>query len=330
MHGVVPNPPVGDLTPVERTRSGDVASMLRRRIQWGMHLGIVKSGDRLPSLRAAAAEFGVDQRSILSAYRALASEGLVDMRPRSGIYVATPPRQGFDRPPAVQWMLDMFIEGFNRGVAPVNLGARLSESLNAGCRSAVCVECNSDGALAITLQIQDDFGVPSTWVDVATLGDAETRRKIGDADLVLTTHFHATQVRPLTEEMRRPLVIVTSDRDYSSQIRSSLGRGPVYIIGADVRLADKLCAAWAGARWLANFRPIVIGRDDLASIPTGSPVFVTRAAVEAIAPESLPQGAVLMHHTFSAETRATILDVLLSASQASANEQPQRSRAAAG
>jgi hypothetical protein len=295
-----------------------------------MHLGLVKSGDRLPSLRAAAAEFGVDQRSILSAYRALASEGLVDMRPRSGIYVATFPRQRLDRPLASQWILEMFIEGFNRGVAPVDLGTRLTDSLNPGRRSAVCVECNADGALAITLQLEDDFGVPSSWVDVATLTASETRRKLSEADLVLTTHFHAAQVRPVTEELHRPLVVVTSDRDYSSLIRSSLSRGPLYIIGSDTRMADKLCAAWAGARWLANFRPIVLGRDDLASIPAGSPVFVTRAAAETMPPESIPNGAVLMHHTFSAETRTTILDVLLSASHAVDDEDAERPRAAAG
>jgi hypothetical protein len=293
-----------------------------------MHLGLVKSGDRLPSLRAAAAEFGVDQRSILSAYRALAAEGLVDMRPRSGIYVATFPRLRLERPADSQWMLDMFIEGFNRGVSPIDLGARLTDSLNGARCSAVCVECNSDGALGITLQIQDDFGVPSSWVDVATLNDGETRRKISEAGMVLTTHFHAAQVRPVANELRRPLVVVTSDRDYSAQIRASLSRGPLYIIGCDARLADKLCAAWAGARWLANFRPIVIGRDDLASIPDGSPVFVTRAAAETMPAEALPAGAVLMHHTFSAETRATILDVLLSASQGASDADAERARAA--
>ena len=70
---------------VNRFRATDVASMLRRRIQWGIHLGLVKAADRLPSLRAAAAEFGVDQRSVLAAYRELEREGIVEMRPRSGM-----------------------------------------------------------------------------------------------------------------------------------------------------------------------------------------------------------------------------------------------------
>jgi DNA-binding transcriptional regulator YhcF (GntR family) len=295
-----------------------------------MHLGLVKSGDRLPSLRAAAGEFGVDQRSILSAYRALSTEGLVDMRPRSGIYVAAVPRQTSAKSLKSAWILDMFVEGFHRGIAPVDLASVLSTSLNARQRSAVCVECNSDGALAITLQIQDDFGVPASWVDVATLHESEARRAIGRADLVLTTHFHAAQVRAVTDELRRPLVVVTSDRDYSSQIRSGLSRGPLYIIGADKRLADKLCAAWAGARWLANFRPVVIGHDDLTAIPDGSPVFVTRAAAEALDPDAFPKGAVMMQHTFSAETRAAILDVLLLASEDADADDVEYPRAAAG
>jgi hypothetical protein len=278
-----------------------------------MHLGLVKSGDRLPSLRAGAAEFGVDQRSILSAYRALSAEGLVDMRPRSGIYVAAAARQSLYRPAKSQWILDMFIEGFNRGVAPVDLGAMLSGVLTAKSRSAICIECNTDGALAITLQVRDDYGIPATWIDVSLLHEEDTRERIRNADLVLTTNFHVAEVRGVVEELEVPLVLVSSDRDYSSQIRATLSRGPVYVIGVDLRLANKLCAAWAGARWLANFRPIIIGHDDIGSIPAGSPVFVTRAAAEVLPAESFPRGAITMAHTFSDETRIAILDILLSA-----------------
>lgn len=280
-----------------------------------MHLGLVKSGDRLPSLRAAAAEFGVDQRSILSAYRALSSEGLVEMRPRSGIYVADAIRRTPNRSAESRWILDMFVEGFNRGAAPAELSGILATALNAGHRSAVCVECNSDGALAITAQIRDDFGVSATWIDVAALHDGESRERMREADLVLTTHFHAAEVRPIAEELERPFVIVSSDRDYTSQIRSTLSRGPLYVIGVDPRMADKLCAAWAGARWLANFRPVIVGRDDLGAIPPGSPVFVTRAAAEALPSDSFPTGSVVMAHTFSPDTRVAILDVLLSTPQ---------------
>ncbi|MEO6876845.1 MAG: GntR family transcriptional regulator [Gemmatimonadaceae bacterium] len=300
---------------MERIRSADVATVLRRRIQWGMHLGLIKSGDRLPSLRAGAAEFGVDQRSILSAYRELSREGLVDMRPRSGIYVAAAARHSLGRPTKSQWILDMFIEGFNRGVPPVALGEKLSGVLTARTLSAVCIECNTDSALAITLQLHDDFGIAATWVDMASLHDEDARERIQNADLVLTTHFHVADVRGVAQEFDRPLVLVSSDRDHSAQIRATLSRGPVYVIGVDPRMADKLCAAWTGARWLANFRPIIVGRDDLAAIPAGSPVFVTRAAAEALPVEVFPHGAIMMAHTFSAETRIAILDILVTPSQ---------------
>ncbi len=301
---------------MERIRSADVATVLRRRIQWGMHLGLIKSGDRLPSLRAGAAEFGVDQRSILSAYRELSAEGLVDMRPRSGIYVAALAHHSLGRPAKSQWILDMFIEGFNRGVPPVELGDMLSGAVKARTLSAVCIECNTDSALAITLQLQHEFGIAATWVDIASLHDDDTRDRIQDADLVLTTHFHVAEARGLVQELHRPLVLVSSDRDHSAQIRATLSRGPVYVIGVDPRMAGKLCAAWAGARWLANLRPIIVGRDDLAAIPAGSPVFVTRAAAEALPVEVFPHGAIMMSHTFSVETRIAILDIMLTPSQA--------------
>ena len=69
---------------------------LRDRILSGLHLGHLQPGDRLPSIRQVAAESGEDARAISRAYRQLEAEGLVEIRTRSGIYVAPQAHLGGD------------------------------------------------------------------------------------------------------------------------------------------------------------------------------------------------------------------------------------------
>ena len=69
-----------------RTGRDTVTDALRDRIVNGLHVGRLKGGERLPGTRALAAEFGVNDRVVMAALRALAAEGFVVLRPRSGAY----------------------------------------------------------------------------------------------------------------------------------------------------------------------------------------------------------------------------------------------------
>ena len=61
----------------------ELRDLLRRRIVADLHLGRVKPGGRLPSLRMVANELGVSIRAAARAYSELEKEGLVRVRGRS-------------------------------------------------------------------------------------------------------------------------------------------------------------------------------------------------------------------------------------------------------
>ena len=50
--------------------------------------GVLKPGDRLPSVRALAAELAVNQNTILRVYERLTAEGLLERRHGDGTFVA--------------------------------------------------------------------------------------------------------------------------------------------------------------------------------------------------------------------------------------------------
>lgn len=286
--------------------------MLRRRVQWGMHLGLVKPGDRLPSLRAASAEFGVDQRSVLAAYRELEREGIVEMRPRSGIYVADAPHDNTQLSGSSRWMSEMFLQGFARGVPPVALGATLDSVMSAASFTAACVECNADQILWMAHQLRHEFGLSTTWIELGVLPAETIAERLAASHLIVTTSFHAAEARRLGETHGLPVVVVTASRDDVTQHRAELGRGPVYFIGTDERYAQKLMEASDSTRWMSNLRPLTLDRLTPSDIPDDAPVVVTQAVANILG-NDLPRGATVVDYPFSSEARSEIIAVMLSA-----------------
>ncbi|MFC4522461.1 aminotransferase-like domain-containing protein [Cupriavidus pinatubonensis] len=66
---------------------------LAEDIAQSIHAGVLRLGDRLPSVRQASTGRGVSQSTVFQAYYLLEARGLIRARERSGYYVATGSRQ---------------------------------------------------------------------------------------------------------------------------------------------------------------------------------------------------------------------------------------------
>ena len=69
--------------------------------------GVLEVGDKLPSVRVAASELGVNPNTVAKAYAHLASEGYVFAMPKKGAYVTYVPKK---EPPEVPPNTDSKIE----------------------------------------------------------------------------------------------------------------------------------------------------------------------------------------------------------------------------
>ncbi|CAM3781672.1 GntR family transcriptional regulator [Polaromonas hydrogenivorans] len=66
---------------------------LASEIATSIQTGVLRCGDRLPSVRQASASRGVSPSTVFEAYYLLEAKGLVRARERSGYYVAPGVRQ---------------------------------------------------------------------------------------------------------------------------------------------------------------------------------------------------------------------------------------------
>lgn len=282
-----------------------------------LHLGLVEPGDRLPSARATAQEMGADYRVVVAAYRELERDGLVEVRARSGVFVAA----GASRPDATlprfgQRVVELLAEEVTRGRPALDFPERVRRCLETLRLRAACIECNDDQLSALRYELEVDYGLEASCIEVDELeSGGRPPHAVRQADLLVSTSFHAPEVRRVATALGKPCVIVTLDPDFRAELARLMIERPVYFVGTDPRFADKLRVLFREETAAANLRPLIVGRDRLEEIPDGAPVVLTPASRERLAGSGLLQRA-LPPRGFSRESARQILSFVVRANVA--------------
>src|SRR4051812_33505095 len=185
----------------------EVAAALRARIVGGMHVGRMSGGHRLPSAKALGRKCGVNERVVRAAFRVLAEEGFLDLRPRSGTYVkpAHPSGEGL-LPDLGAWVVGMLIQARSRGLPPREISHYLRRSLETRRVRAACIECNLDQLELMCSELKSDYGYET---ESTLLEDIEHSESLSRADVLVTTLFHASEVQRVARRLRKPCISVT-------------------------------------------------------------------------------------------------------------------------
>ncbi len=265
----------------------DLANALRQRLLSGMHLGLLRSGERLPSVRDLAAEFGVGPRAILAAYRELEREGLVELRQRSGIFFGMRGRsvrttRDGELSPFAAWALDVAHQGFALGSTIPDLLPELGRLLTTVRVRVAGVECNDDQIAALAAALGSDFGLDAVGLNVDDMLSS-TPPSLSGVRLLVTTPFHAGEVQELAARAQTPWLAISYRADVFAEIARLLPTMPVYFVVTDPRFSAKLRKIYASSPGAMNLRIIELRDVGGIGIPDGAPAFVSRTARERMA-----------------------------------------------
>lgn len=288
---------------------------LRQRIVSGLHLEVLAAGDRLPSVRELARELSADPRVVLAAVRALEREGLVELRPRSGIYVigtATALKSPSQR--EADWFVDLLVEGLAHDIAGPEFGSHIRRSLDTLQLKVACIECNHDQNAQLCSELRDDYGLEAHPVELFDLLAAvEPPDLVRQADLLVTSQYHASQIFPVASALAKPLIIAPLQVGLFAGIADILATGPAYFVVSDPRFAKKLGDIFRSSPGSENFHPLVLGTDDLAQIPAGAPVYVTDRASEMLPAQSRWRRELPHMRSFTPETARQLFSFIVRA-----------------
>ena len=215
---------------------------LRYQIVGRLHVGRLGRGDPLPSIRRTARELGTDHRTVAAAYRALAAEGLVEIRPGAGVYLAGhEDAAGVPGPPVAEWLGEVLLEGWRRGMTRAEVGRLVARVAGSRVRCVV-VESNEDHMVALTGELDERFSLEVVPVLVSPGADdaaAIPRFALAGADLVVTSAFHAAVTRAAARPTGRPVVVLSIDQSFGDEVNRRLTGRQVTAVVADPRFSAR-------------------------------------------------------------------------------------------
>jgi len=295
-------------------RREEIQEALRHRVTSGLHLGLLHPGERLASARETAKALGTDYRVVVAAARALEREGLIEIRPRAGIFIGgTSPA-----PPAASLLagfggrlVNQLVDDLAVGAPAQSFPERARRCLQTVHLRAACLECNEDQREALAGELREHYGVEGIEVDLESVGaGAPVLRGV---DLLVSTTYHAGEVRRLARELARPYVLVTLDPTQRREIAALLAERPVYFIGVDPRWETKARAIWGDEPGAADhLRHLTLGRDSLDDIPSEAAVLVMPSARRQLAGHPVLERA-LPARGFSRDSARQILSFVVQA-----------------
>jgi DNA-binding transcriptional regulator YhcF (GntR family) len=263
----------------------EIADVLRRRIVADLHLGRLKPGARLPSLRTIAQELNVSIRTAARGYAVLERDGLVTVRGRSGIYLVAPFAVDIQLDEPLAWYAEMLKEAWTRRIALTEVTQMLSELVEQPMNVA-CVESTEDHMVAFCTELAEDFSLTTTSVKLTPAGasvdgvEMTLYDALAGVDFVVTTAFHAADIYDVAEMLKKPVVIVSVNDTLLHTFEAELGAGAITIIADDPAFVERF-RMYLSERFRNRGDLRIYSMNDVSndpSIAVQSTVLYTRAA----------------------------------------------------
>ncbi|HEX6370537.1 MAG TPA: ATP-binding protein [Longimicrobium sp.] len=273
--------PTGDTELIDR---------IRDQIANAIHLGHIEPGDRLPSIRDLSRRFGVTTYAAVHAYEGLAAEGLVEKRGRSGMYVATQDALGRSLlGETARWLADVLAGAWDHQIKVPHVPDLVRRWTAAVRLRAACVESDEDTLAALCADAANHFGMDARPVrphDLVPEGAGRGGARDGvpdvlrDADVLITTAYHAAEVRRAAEALGKPMLVAGVNPEHARAVEERLRHRELAVVCVDARFGERV-RAMRGGRYASRVR--VVLADDaaaLAALDPAEPVLLTRAAHE--------------------------------------------------
>ena len=294
------------------TKKGGIATRLRARILSGIETGALRAGDRLPSSRELAPELDADPRVIAAAYRALSMEALVDIRPKSGVYVSP---TACRRPPGerlpVNWLAEIFVEAVRKGLPISELGAVVFDFAETRRIRAAVVADTVDQALGITAELKREYGLGASHHHIDELRGRSLPPKLAAARVFFAASDCAREVSKVARAMRRPMVTISLREDVFDAQWLSLVQSPVYVVATDKAFVKKIPRIFPEGVSREKVTVLLVGSDDLSTIPPDAPTYITESARRSIGKTRLPGRSIRPRRLFSDNTVRDVVSFIM-------------------
>lgn len=290
-----------------------ILDALRGRVLRGLQAGTLSAGDRLPTSRELATEFGVDYRLVIASYKRLETEGLVELRPRGGVYVADGGTSRGRFPPLPEgWLAELLTEGLAREIPGPELHEWLRRSIETLRLRCVAIATTTDQGAGLCRELRDDFGLEADALLADEVRDVTPLPlSLRRADLIVTTDAQADWLRPVGVALGKPVIVIDVRPELAQGEWALLLRRPVYAVVASEEFGKMLRRFFAHVPGIENLHVVVYGRDDLQQIPESAPTYVTQRVRSQLRGVRIPGRVLPPARTISSDSAREIFSFIV-------------------
>jgi DNA-binding transcriptional regulator YhcF (GntR family) len=220
------------------TRPGQGTEKVREHLMTSLHLGRLRPGDRVASVRRLADITGLNRKTVHRAYAALVKEGFLDVRPGAGTFVARTPDPHRSHDALMHAVKLCRGEALALGLSTSAFADFIHGALNGGLRGLplVIAECNHEQIDMIRRDVGSGLEVNARPVLLEALV-ADPAAALAGSWGVVTTDCHRAEVEAAARTVGLPVYRVALDAEFPQAIiRWAKTRDVVMAVG-DERFA---------------------------------------------------------------------------------------------
>lgn len=229
---------------LDRNAPEPLVQQAREQIVSALHLGRLKAGERLPSVRSLSRTWGIDPKTAFRIYHALAEEGYVRLRPGSGAYLQEVAPSLLDQAHALALMrlvrkhITLAEELDIDSLRYMDLVSRYAGRGQAGeePRDRIAfIECNREQADVIAQELSRRARTSAQGLLLEGLvgGDRRAIAVAATCRYLVTTDFHFAELDPIAHRLGKRLLCVRLDPRIIENMLALAARGTLGMIVSD-------------------------------------------------------------------------------------------------
>jgi GntR family transcriptional regulator len=229
---------------LDRNAPEPLVQQAREQIVSALHLGRLKAGERLPSVRSLSRTWGIDPKTAFRIYHALAEEGYVRLRPGSGAYLQEVAPSLLDQAHALALMrlvrkhitlAEQLDIDSDRYVDLVSRYAGRSRPQEDRGERIAFVECNREQVDMISQELSRRARTPAQPILLQALagGDRRVLATAAACRYLVTTDYHFAEIDPIARRLGKRLLCVRLDPRIIENMLAFAARGTLGMIVSD-------------------------------------------------------------------------------------------------
>lgn len=285
---------------------------IRQQLVKAIGAGVWTPGTKLPSTRKMADEMDADPRDIAAAYRALAEEGLIDLRPRSGAYVSASIGKGSPPGLGTGWLTQLLVDSVAREISATELGDWIHRAVATLRLRVFVIATSRDQVAGLCAELKRLYGLDADGATAEELAANEAAPPLlRRSDFIVMTESARAEAERYAALFHLKCICVGVRRDLMTDTwKKLLHERPIYVVIGDTRFEELVMHFLTGSG-AAHVHRLVVGRDDLDTIPENAAVYVTHAARESLGSRKLNGFEIPPARFLSREASQEILELIV-------------------